>query len=148
MFDCAISACHARSLQNKASDSFRNQAGQIGGYGVSCVGRHDPTACILVRIGTAIVTIEITDRNVSWNDGSKRSFGRHTSNASAAPAITFSEFARRHTSGAKIPRMKTNAARITGGSAPTMIEYANKKVTAETNWITRWRVNRRIDRKS
>src|SRR2546423_12747522 len=145
MFDCAISAFHARSLQNKDSDSFRNQAGQMGGYGVSCVGRHEPTACILVRIGTAIVTIEMTDKNVSWNDGSKRSFGRHTSNASAAPAMTFSEFARRQTSGAKIPRLKTNAARITGSCAPTMIEYANRKVTAQTNWITRLRVIRRIN---
>src|SRR6184192_1116052 len=122
MFDWTISAFHARSLQNKDSDSFRNQAGQIGGYGVWCVGRHEPTACILVRIGTAIITIEITDKNVSWNDGSKRSLGRHTSNASAAPAITFSEFARRQTSGPKIPRLKTNAARITGSCAPTMTE--------------------------
>ena len=69
------------------------------------------------------------------------------SNASAAAAITLSEFARLHKIGANIPRLKTRAARTTGACAPTAIEYARRNTTAQTNWMVRLRVKRRISRK-
>src|SRR5581483_10989474 len=94
-----------------------------------------------------IVTMEITDRKVSWNDGSKRSLGRQTNNVSAAPAMMFRELARRQTSGAKIPKLKTNAARITGVWAPTIRETEKRKVTEKANGMTRFREMRRISRK-
>src|SRR5437899_2034576 len=114
MLEPPISARHSRSLQKRASDSPRNHWAHAGGYGVSMVGRHDPTCWIFRSVGTASETIAKTERKVNWNEGSKRSSGRQTSKPTAAAPITFSEFARRQTIGAKPARVNIEAARTTG----------------------------------
>src|SRR2546426_11223888 len=96
--------------------------------------------------GTASETIASTERKVNWNDGSKRFSGCQTSNASAAPPITFSEFVRRQTTGAKITNVNISAARATEGSAPTAIVYAHMKVAAMRNCKSFRLVNLRVIR--
>src|SRR2546423_6632837 len=101
MFDSATSAFQSRSLQYKTSDSLRNHDEQSGGYGVTIIGRQEPTRCMLRSSGTARQTMARTERKVSWNEGSKRFAEFHTSSAKAAPAIVFSEFDWRAITGAK-----------------------------------------------
>src|SRR2546423_4581958 len=147
MFEAFISLSHARSLQKRASEIVRSQGEQSGGNGVTMVGRHEPTRCIFGQGGTAKATIANTERNVNWKEGSKRSSGRHTSKAIAAPPITFSEFARRQTTRANTTSVNTSVARITGMCAPTAIAYAHRRLVGKRNWSSRRVVTQRTKMK-
>src|SRR5215510_3891072 len=147
-FESASSAFHSRSLQNRASDKTRNQRAESGGYGVSCVGRHEPTCCIRLTSGTAKVTIDKTERNVSWNEGSKNSAGRHTSKAIAAAPRQFKVSARRETTGANSTTANMKADRATEASAPTAIVYAHNRPAENMTWRSLRLVSQRTTAKT
>src|SRR5260221_5264539 len=94
--------------------------------------------------GTAMETIDSTERMVNWNDGSKRLAGCQTNSARAAPPITFSESVRRQTTGASITSVNIRADRVTEGSAPTAIAYPHMKTAAMNNCGRRRLVNLRV----
>ena len=83
--------------------------------------------------GTAIETIDSTERKFNSNDGSQRFCGNQTNNTNAAAPAMFKEFALRQTTGANTTSVNIRTERVTEGSAPTAIVYPHIKTTAMTN---------------
>src|SRR5438045_3781553 len=83
--------------------------------------------------GTAIETIDSTERKVNWKDGSQRLCGSQTNNTNAAAPTMFREFALRQTTGANTSSVNISTDRATEGSAPTANVYPHIKTTAMTN---------------
>src|SRR4029078_12365431 len=108
------------------SQSRRSQIGTFGGNGCSAVGIHVPIAFNFVTNGKPTHMIAATLTNVSWNEGSNRSLGRHASNARVHAPSAFRRLDDRYSAYPIIRIVNITHARRIGGSPPTAIPYSHR----------------------